>query len=147
MNLHELRLGNIVTDKFKFTQIVEMIGKKEIRTWFPKLMNFGVTTEDDLIGVELNDDWLTKLGLNLRIIDKGDGIKQRFWHTPHFGRHNEHYLELQISNENSLKSDFLWLNWNIGGGNDFVYLPRKLKYVHELQNLFYALSGVELICA
>jgi hypothetical protein len=89
MKASELRIGNILfRDGFEVE--VDSIQKELLAVKGENFYNPIKFFEPILI----NAEWFNKLGLNLRLIDKGDGIKQRFWHSPHFGRHNEHYLEL-----------------------------------------------------
>lgn len=54
-------------------------------------------------------------------------------------------LEVGLNNDTSEIQYYCYFrNFNKGGADDFVLLRKDLKYVHELQNLFFALTGEEL---
>ncbi len=79
-----------------------------------------------------------------RDVNRGDQQKERFYISPRFGQ--EYWLEIQLAENSTFGHSFVWLHWDIGGGNRFVHLPEghKLMYVHQYQNLFSTLSGKEL---
>ena len=80
--------------------------------------------EENLIGVPLTEEWLLKFGFELRdgkyykgkyLIE--DGISQYF--------NNGYSFRITIDNQNSTHAS-------------------SVKYVHQLQNLYFALTGQEL---
>ena len=56
-------------------------------------------------------------------------------------------VTLEVS-ENNDTSEIQWYcyirNYNKGGEDDFCQIRKDLKYVHQLQNLYFALTGEEL---
>jgi hypothetical protein len=96
--------------------------------------------------IELTEKWMFDLGFKYqdKDVNRSDKKKERFYISPRFGQ--EYWFEIQLADNTPFKHSFVWFMWNIGGGNHFIHLPEghKLKYVHELQNLFFALSGTEL---
>ena len=113
--------------------------------------NFKTTSEHDtyrLIPVPLTEEWLLKFGFKYqdRDVSHGNGKIERFWSKHWFTGGDNWWLEINLNPITKKSNGFFWLNWNIGGGNNFVHLPHscELKYVHQLQNLYYALTGEEL---
>ena len=87
-------------------------------------------------GIHLTEEWLKRFGFS-----KAIGF---YIECPKIGYHN--YLELGI---NTNTSELQWYcyyrnNKNSPEKDDFILLRKNLKYVHELMNLFYALTGTEL---
>lgn len=129
MERRELRIGNLVTDEFwdsfKKVIIVESINDKGINLSiensddFPEMQSHWIEpyyTFDQLRGIPLTQEWLIKFGFNPRL----DTLFMKFFFT--------------ISKE---RDGFkLWIT-------DGTY-GTTFKYVHQLQNLFHALTGEEL---
>lgn len=97
--------------------------------------------------IPLTEEWLLKVKWKYqdRDVNRRDKKKERFYISPFFGEHREYWIELLLSN-NSFGRSFMWLCWDIGGGKDHIHLPmgHKMDYVHQLQNLYFALIGEEL---
>jgi len=81
--------------------------------------------------IPLTDDWFEKLGFTFKTEELG----VRFY-------------EIQVG------LDFLCFSkeghWNINSGKSYWYMDRNFKspkYVHELQNLYYVLTGKDLTAA
>lgn len=121
MESKELRIGNYIRDKESGRiGYVISIGEKKctVKMPFSKLSQ----SYDDFEGIDLNEDWLLKLGFE----DK--------------------YLTI----DKKISSDFtMTLISDKDGG--FHFMPHAtlmwgvdLKYVHQLQNLYFALTGSEL---
>lgn len=102
---------------------------------------------DHIHPIPLTEDWLLKVKWKYHDwdVNRTDRKKERFYISPFFGEHREYWIELQLSN-NSFGHSFMWLCWDIGGGKDHIHLPmgHKMDYVHQLQNLYFALTGEEL---
>jgi hypothetical protein len=155
MEAKNLRIGNFVKDR----------GNKVIRIDFMEYQESGYSTKfgqrmvlgeeevhpmteytDYAIPIELTEKWMFDLGFKYqdRDVNRSDKKKERFYISPRFGQ--EFWFEIQLPENTPFKHSFVRFMWNIGGGNHFIHLPKghELKYVHELQNLFFALSGTEL---
>ena len=82
---------------------------------------------DELTPLELTPEWLIKFGFE-EIVEIIDGVKTF-----------DYYLE---------KNDFEFnCDWDLDGKLNYLWLSGlsvKIKYVHQLQNLYFALTGEEL---
>ena len=112
----ELRIGNwIEWDDDSHEQFkVETIDYSEPNYF----VNGGLL--DDMLPIPLTEEWLLKFGA-VKTFDNWQFTISVGAITLHFRRNNEWYSEL--------------------GG---IYLGSKIKYVHQLQNLYFALTGNEL---
>lgn len=128
MQASELRIGNLVTDgfydSFKTIINVESIDKDGINHYieddgnWPEIARRWIEPEykfEHLYGIPITEEWLLKLGF-----EKGDKV---YGHDK-----SRHHI---VINEG------------------FVYrVPgvslRRIQYVHQLQNLYFALAGEEL---
>lgn len=126
MKANELRLGNIVDyfGKPKFVKKIET--HSAIYIGGADSMNELVNTynnQDAFEGVELSEDWLLALG---------------------FTKTTTNYFELGVADASfdyKISHQFIFFN------RHFVPVKDKpLKYVHQLQNLYFSLTGIELIC-
>ena len=119
----ELRIGNLVTDKWsvgKYPFKIVSIGKT-ICHYFGN-QEFSAKYED-LEPIPLTEEWLLKFGFE-KLTDKSRGFNS-----------NSYTYTKGISFIVHLNDKLLSVNfWQ---GNE-------KKYVHELQNLFFALTGEEL---
>ena len=81
--------------------------------------------EEEIFGIPITELWLEKSGFKSDLIDG--------------------YKSLPIGNDTFLSSggDVVWIDKVIDGKTHSVGLGGA-KYVHELQNLFFALTGTEL---
>jgi hypothetical protein len=80
----------------------------------------------------LNYDW-EPIKLNLEILENC-GFKGIDWEM------DQYDCEIAIDRNNTLMYEHSEKEWLING----MYLSHRPKYLHELQNLFYCLSGKEL---
>lgn len=133
MEAKDLRIGNLVTDEwfdsFKAIITVDSINDKGINltieddgNWSELAQHFIVPEYnfDKLRGIPLTEDWLLKFGF-----EKIDNGSYPVFHKDNF------YFELV----NHKKIGFIFPKyWSI-----------KIEYVHQLQNLYYALTGQELM--
>lgn len=118
MKANELRIGNWYDDNGIFKQVtpntIEEVWVAE-RTWCKP--------------IPLTEEWLEKLGFEIC------GYNQLSW------RHTEHIKNFELDGINWADADYpeyQFLNYNIG--NDIF----RIHYVHQLQNLYFALTGEEL---
>jgi len=143
MKASELRIGNYIYDDFNEVHIVEKIESQKFNDWNgsePSLIVFsklketqnGMYTCDVVSGIPLTVEWLLKFGFN---------------------RHDDGSVSAQFSiGTNPVTKDFMmYLIW-IKSSKDYSlkYFPfyrnghHIIKYVHQLQNLYFALTGKEL---
>jgi len=135
----ELRLGNYGTDEsydvFKRIIKVESINDKGINLEieddgrYPEIANYIIEPEyrfDTLYPIPLTKDWLLRFGFKKQLdssYEKNDislFLDKRF--------KTNLYLQTNDSSEN-----FKWFSFE-----------RKIEYIHELQNLYFALTREEL---
>lgn len=118
--INELKVGNLF--RFISTDSIEQVA--DIRTAGIKTPTINNVLIADCEPIPLNEDWLVKLGFTKErnSIDSADlFIKKDIV----FVLTGEHYT----------------VSWNSVTIN---LIPAKVKFVHELQNLFYCLTGTEL---
>ena len=105
-----------------------------------------INNEINLKPIAISEDWLRKFNFKYYMKNiSGHPDKEhlvRRWQHKFFINGNEWWFDFEVDQQQP--TNFFWLNWNFGGSNHFVHLPRKIEYVHELQNLFFALTGQEL---
>lgn len=123
MKVKELRIGNLVLNQWGEIDSVEQIGISLVQ------FENGYCREDDLKPIPLTEEWLLKFGFEpffgLGLVKRGLSVDGTVAH-------------------------FSFDYWRLGDqanyleNDDFVEIPIEIKYVHQLQNLYYALTGEEL---
>lgn len=129
MKVTELRIGNLIYNEVadKFSQPIKEIYKVEGRLLDIMERQGEVTT---ISPIELTQEWLLKLGFN--------------------NEYKKGYIGIDVCNtdfvlltpENETASHAGTYRWAFK--QDRIPLIKEIESVHELQNLFYAVSGVEL---
>jgi len=122
MKASELRIGNYVNDRFNAEVTVCDITHGGIN------LNYGYPTIsiDELIPIPLTEEWLLKFDFTRHHADYSNGVI---------------YIKNVPDN-----TEFEWGVYPNELGSGFQIKNRKLlKYVHQLQNLYFALTGEELI--
>lgn len=136
MNANELRIGNLVTDEwfesFKTIITVESVNDKGINLvieddgkWLEIAQHFIVPeyTFDKLRGIPLTEEWLLKFGF-----EKDKNVEYFY---------NKELLTISLPTElNKPKGRVYFNSWAI--------IEEMPKYVHQIQNLYFALTGTEL---
>jgi hypothetical protein len=128
----ELKIGNIIQldptkdwyHKDDLTMIVESISKEGIN--FSVSPGGGIYWEnlDDKVYIPLTEEWLLKFGFVVK--ELADYVKTDF---------------TVYEKGKFVINDAFWVEFD-----DFdIRLEYKLEYVHQLQNLYFALTGEELI--
>lgn len=86
-------------------------------------------------GIPLTEEWLLKVGFSKQIgfYKVVEGV---------FGKGNS--LELGVNDVNKKTYYVYFRNFNVGEQDDFVILRNDLMYLHELQNLYQAITGKEI---
>ncbi len=126
MDIKELRIGNIILAEFG-------MGYDQIETVDAETFTRFTTDHVSFSGVELTEGWLIKLGL---VINNSGGsfiikINSEDRHLYIIQTKQEFYPYLHQAPEMSFESEQLFsLNY--------------IKYVHQLQNLYFVLTGEEL---
>jgi hypothetical protein len=125
METKELRIGNLLHYKLLADNIsVRGIGKNCI--WLNDSEHAGPISIDYLEPIPLTEEWLEKLGLTKSTLDNDFEPNEPKWYSWIKGVFN---LEIQENGE-------IWFE---------LYSHYKhIKWVHELQNLYFALTEEEL---
>ena len=121
MNIRELRIGNILNNGEHYCVVIKIDAIEEViqTTKLKGSPSFFESTP--IKAVPLTDDWLTKFGFN----EVGDKVVMV----------DSSFHSIQIIQEGNV------LLWDDSG--DSISL-NDIKYVHQLQNLYFALTGEEL---
>lgn len=126
MKANELRIGNII-NAYGYDVFVKKIENDSVS--FDCNSDQGRPVYDDIFiedanHVPLTEEWLVKLGLNRYAKDNWGNFRYKFSDDRYEIRKQHNDTELQVLFE----------------GNGLVWV----KYVHQLQNLYFALTGEEL---
>lgn len=85
--------------------------------------------DPDFIPIEINQQWLIDFGFEL---DESDNYKiESVWYNK------------ILHNENEISVNFKIKLFTIGLNIEWIN-PIKIEYVHDLQNIYFALTGIEL---
>ena len=118
MKANELRIGNWVLNyKDIPTQILEWTGNEAYLTEGRRA--YGIKTSNS---IPLTEEWLVKFGF-YKIPDRSYEIQAK-------------YFDLQVYIPGKY--------FGVVAGRDEIALNYNLEYVHQLQNLYFALTGEEL---
>ena len=123
MNAQELRIGNLVERDGNILEVVR-IAKDNIINYDLILQSKGMhVNSGNVIPIPLTEEWLVKFGF-------------------YYSDDENEFLELQLMHKTKLYAD---------NSNEFSTVVLKIKeneieieYVHQLQNLYFALTGKEL---
>ena len=100
----------------------------------------------DILIDQVDLKFLIKNGFKFRKQDVNNGMYTLRWISNHFGDENEYWLEFDLGQRLYGKEgniSYCWLNWNTGGGRNFVSIPHlnSIQSQYGLKNLLIALSG------
>jgi hypothetical protein len=126
-NLHlmkQLRLGNWLQDSIHFK------GFFQVECILTEMIDTGefILTPDEVNPIELDEDWLHRFGFQ-----KGDNIE-----------HSDAFYVIKVVGSDFGINPENGVVWITRGKNCFNN-PALIKHVHELQNIYFALSGNELV--
>ena len=130
IQINELRIGNLV----KWYDVSKVLELHSEKNKFDNVCieceeSFEWTEYNKLEPIPLTEEWLLKVGFQER---KDTSNFSNFW-----------------IGENPLTRDWLFVIKGFKEDNDFFFMNgfHKIKYVHQLQNLYFALTGAELTVA
>mgnify|MGYP006147183623 CR=1 FL=1 len=149
MEAKDLRIGNLVTDEFydSFKTIIEVesLNDKGINLEIEDDGNYPECAErwiepyyrlDQLLGIPLTEEWLLKFGFKYN--EEDEAFQDKIIHIEN--RDGDRYLPPHIKER--LEGCFgVWFN------SSASMLIQDVKYVHQLQNLYFALTNKELTLA
>lgn len=130
INANELRIGNIVQDSFKRPGRVIRFTQRMVKL---KLEHSTLTVTSlpgveglDVDGVELTEEWLVRLGFEKN--------KDFDWHRDYkWNEYKRHPISIASDDDGN------WIIDELDG-----IQPDGIKFVHYLQNVYFALAGTEL---
>jgi hypothetical protein len=121
IKVNELRIGNLVNYEDEALPVLKIDGDVK-KVFIDLLIGLNMEmSEDDLRPIPLTGDWLERLGQKC---ENGNG-----W-----------TYQIPVG---ALKWYFRWnTEWysEVGG----IYIDSRVQYVHQLQNLYFALTGKEI---
>ena len=132
MNANELRIGNYVQRKKQVLKVLNV-------QWDKTMLN-GYTAGNryfklnDIEPIEISEKWLLKLGFEC-ISDGGD--QKRFALK---NRDNNYFYAISLDHE-----EICLERKDIMGYYTLIWNEPYLQYIHQLQNLFFSLRGIELV--
>ena len=137
MKTSELRIGNYVSVHKGFEMMVTSIFTDEVYLDFiPPVVNEGdvwISNIKDVQPIELTEDHLLKLGFKMS--------KGKWGNDFHILEKDGFICMFTIEHWTDTKEDSKFKNhWHC----KYQLNGNKLKYVHQLQNLYFALTGEEL---
>ena len=127
MDLKELRIGNLVYnidgDGDKYSQPVLMVSGKEIVLGTKQIPIYTLFNEF-IQPIPITEDWLKRFGFEKKRNDyEFNSDLYNFWYLSH----NKNICVTELENQFSAQFFF-----------------EHIKYLHQLQNLYFALTGEEL---
>lgn len=130
MTSKNLRIGNIVRSKVNGISRIEQIGSSTNPEYIGGRSLEGNYWENSYLPVELTEQWLIDFGFNKEVLSD----ESAYYYT--LNLKNEKYCDLSIFS--GYKNGFV--EAALFPYEDFF----RYKYVHELQNLYHAITGQEL---
>lgn len=114
------------SSELRIENFIRLIENKKIVKCDSETIYQGV--DEYFEGIPITEEWLLKFGFEKRIIGKGNNISS---------------YRLEIKRLLHIHLRFQKDQWNFAIGISGYILS--IKYVHQLQNLYFALTGEELI--
>ena len=140
MKAEELRIGNYVCLKYMSSKIcvIESIERNKCILYIEKDDIRNNTINVYIKPIPLTEEWLLKFGFN---VDRGEYSK--FLNVDHL----KHVKSVDLYSWFEDGCEYALFSVRETDDEDRVYdslLPRRIEYVHQLQNLYFALTGEEL---
>ena len=135
---NELRIGNFVSVNKGFEMLVHSIFQDDTLylDFIPPLVNEADVWEvdaGDVSPIELTEEWLLKLGFECI----ADCIDQKTFALKN--RKSNYYYAVILDHE-----EIVLERKDINGFYIIIWDERYFQYVHQLQNIYFALTGEEL---
>jgi hypothetical protein len=131
MTANELRIGNLVWDDYSGEMIVSSIGEETVNLKKRGGLPEGRYILKTLQSIPLTEEWLVKFGFRPE--------KNYYYPNPQ---------DVWLVRDNLIITKVLFgdtkYEFHYQSYEPAVYLATKLEYVHQLQNLYFALTGEEL---
>lgn len=131
----EVRIGNLVVYNNRVFEIYSI--EKEFPTLYTPEFGICVADWNNIEPIPITEYCLLKFGFDVEYHKNGNSYKREIDNI------SGHIFEIIFINKGNLLEP-IWLVM-YGGGGYHDSIPAKIKYVHQLQNLYFALTGEELI--
>jgi hypothetical protein len=131
MKASELRIGNLIYNSYT----------KDIFSVYPMfIVQFSKTEDTNIKPIQLTEEWLLKFGF-IKYPDCRDTFQQVYYDSYQFeiDRFTIISFSIQQGNKNLIKCNF-----DRGYRSDDGKKNYYIKHVHQLQNLYFALTNEEL---
>ena len=128
MKANELRIGNLVNRLGKLTKITSLTIGTEVFDYVSTTSS-GVITGNQIEPIPLTDEWLVKFGFECKDNVNGGYLK------PINFPHQKEFLYCSKRGVVAL--------WSEPENREFIIM-NNCDHVHQLQNLYFALTGVDL---
>ena len=130
VHANELRIGNLMERDGNILEVIRITKDGIINYKLVKKSQGMRVNNGNVIPISLTKEWLLRLGFE--------------WYE--LLRHyriviNDVWYQIKIDKDSGFIFSFINLNWD----ESQQMPPKIIKYVHKLQNLFFELSGKELI--
>lgn len=125
MNSNELRIWNYVYDVNEKVSRVEQISSYNICDLTTISSKRGILHTSDIYPIPLTEEWLLKFGFVITANDETDIMMKHV---------NDHRMQVDIEKSGDKEVSVFFCN---------TWMPH-IKYLHQLQNLYFALNGEEL---
>lgn len=138
INPNELRIGNIILCNDKISKV---LGLTIHNGWGSVWVDSFIYEYDDssLLSrcnpIPITEEWLIKLGFNKKGIEKEINFEGAIKYENEKVFDMVFYFELEF---------YYIIDVNTDKYEDYVYTTKIFKYIHQLQNLYFALTGKEL---
>lgn len=125
INTNELRIGNYVIHNNKIIKTTHIV----LAVYFMLHDKNNIKTSEELNPIKITEEWLLKFGFEHEIDSGNNDIMTRQGNNFYLK-----YINLAIS-----ENGFYYYSDSLYCGHILI------KYIHQLQNLYYSLTGNELI--
>ena len=124
MDVKELRIGNWIQSE------TEVFGEKKFRQWQVEIedLEYIESNPEDYFGIPITEDWLLKAGFNTTPLGYKINIGDK------------RELTLSLCNDKGKGEYYFYVRDN----EDFTGFSIRIFYLHQLQNLYFALTNKEL---
>ena len=124
MNVNELRINNFVMVRM-WGPLSKSFTEQKINIDLLSTCNSNPSYVNPIL---INNEWLIRLGIYLHDLNVDKFIEDNSVGTYDNGKKYEYIIETNTNDYGS-----------------YIYTTKEIKYVHQLQNLYFALSDKELI--
>jgi len=140
MNAKELRIGNIIRYSDGKDVVIANLGDMGFSTKDDRGLFYGSDDINDYKPILLTEEWLVKFGFELT---DSNHRKITRWLLKEDYKETKHATIgiNPVTEEHMLKLSNVFGYWFFKNGH------HKIEYVHQLQNLYFALTGEELSCS